>query len=80
MTEQNGQPDRAWLSVYEAADLLGISGMSLYRAIAQGTFPAVRIGKRICVPAAALDQLADAAMEAGAVVDAADWRKVLKAE
>lgn len=70
---------KSWLSVGEASAALGVSALSLYRVIAAGQFPAVRVGRRLCVPAAALDGLATAALESGAVVDAADWRQVLAA-
>jgi len=69
-----------WLTVNETAKILGVSGMTLYRAINAGAFPAVRIGQRICVPAAALEKLADIAIENSTVIDAADWRKVLMGE
>ena len=45
------------ISVEEAADLLGISRRSAYRAAASGELPAVRLGRRLRVPSAALRQL-----------------------
>ena len=62
-----------FLSVASAARALGTSPMTLYRAIQAGEFPAVRIRGRLIVPAKVLDKLADEAMAANAVVDAAEW-------
>jgi excisionase family DNA binding protein len=70
---------KQWLSVEEVSAILPVSKLTLYRVIAAGEFPAVRIGRRLCVPAAALDGLATAALESGAVINAADWRQVLAA-
>jgi excisionase family DNA binding protein len=73
-----GQPvlrarERRWLSVAELAVELGMSPMTLYRAIAAGEFPAVRIGRRLVVPARVLEDMADAALSTGTTVDTADW-------
>ena len=50
-----------------------MSQMTLYRAIAAGEFPAVRIGRRLVVPARVLDDMAEAALATGMTVDTADW-------
>ena len=42
---------RDWLSIAEMARALGIAEMTLYRVIAAGEFPAVRIGRRLFIPA-----------------------------
>lgn len=60
-------------SVTEAAGLIGLSSMSLYRAIREGTFPAVRIRGRVFVPAKAIEAMVDAAVTSGGVVDASKW-------
>jgi len=65
--------DRQWLSISELAKELGMSQMTLYRVIAAGEFPAVRIGRRLFVPARVLDQLAEAALATGHEVSAAEW-------
>jgi excisionase family DNA binding protein len=62
-----------FLSVAAAAHALGTSEMTLYRAIQAGEFPAIRIRGRLIVPARALDVLAEAAIEANGLVDAAEW-------
>ena len=60
-------------SVAQAARLFGMSPMTLYRAIAAGEFPAVRIRGRLIVPARAVDAMAEAAVAEQTVVDAAAW-------
>jgi excisionase family DNA binding protein len=60
-------------SVSKAAEVLGMSAMTLYRAINAGEFPAVRIRGRLIVPAKALDAMADLAVAERTVVDAAGW-------
>ena len=60
-------------SVAATARLLGTSEMTLYRAIAAGEFPAVRIRGRIIVPARAIEAMAEAALQSSGMVEAADW-------
>jgi excisionase family DNA binding protein len=48
--------DRQTLTVEEAATLLGIGRNSAYQAIARGELPALRIGRRLLVPRAALER------------------------
>jgi excisionase family DNA binding protein len=63
-----------WLTVAEMADRLGIAEMTLYRVIAAGEFPAVRIGqRRLFIPAKVLDRMSEAALSTGRVVSAADF-------
>jgi excisionase family DNA binding protein len=62
-----------FLSVPQVARMLGMSPMTLYRAIAAGKFPAVRIRGRLIVPMAALEEMADLAISEQTVVDAAGW-------
>jgi excisionase family DNA binding protein len=64
---------RDWLSIAEMARALGIAEMTLYRVIAAGEFPAVRIGRRLFIPARVLDQMTEAALTTGRVVSAADF-------
>lgn len=45
------------LTVTEAARCLGIGRNSAYLAIARGEIPAVKIGKRLLVPRAALEKM-----------------------
>ncbi|ANY09913.1 helix-turn-helix domain-containing protein [Pseudonocardia sp. HH130630-07] len=60
-------------SVAQAAALLGMSPMTVYRAISAGEFPAVRIRGRLIVPAKAIEAIADLAIAEQTVVDAAGW-------
>jgi excisionase family DNA binding protein len=64
---------RPFYSVAEVAELLGMSDMTIYRAIRDGEFPAVRIRGRLIVPARVLDAMADAAVDGDGIVNAADW-------
>jgi excisionase family DNA binding protein len=49
--------DRLVLTVPEAAEALGVSPRSYYAAAARGEVPAIRIGRRLVVPGAALARL-----------------------
>lgn len=60
-------------SVAEVAEMFGMSPMTVYRAIAAGEFPAVRIRGRLIVPARAVEAMADVAIAAHTVVDASGW-------
>lgn len=52
--------ERQTLTVEEAAALLGIGRNSAYQAVARGELPAVRLGRRLLIPRAALERrLAD---------------------
>lgn len=64
MTRFSGKRERAearFYSVREAAQLLGVSPMTVYRAIADGELLAVRIRKRLIIPAHAIDELVEPA-------------------
>jgi len=65
--------ERRFYTVAETAEMLGLSEMTLYRAIKDGEFPAVKIRGRLCVPAKAIDAMADAAWSAMTVVDSAEF-------
>jgi excisionase family DNA binding protein len=56
-------------SVAQVAQMFGMSTMTLYRAIAAGEFPAVRIRGRLIVPAKALERLTEEALS-GTIVGA----------
>ena len=75
---KDGTTERRWLSIAELARELGMSQMTLYRVIAAGEFPAVRIGRRLFVPARVLDQLAESALATGREVSAAEWAEAQK--
>jgi excisionase family DNA binding protein len=61
----------AFYTVREAARILRVDPSTLYRAIGEDAFPAVRIRTRYVVPAAALDRLITEAAESGGCVDPA---------
>ncbi len=53
--------------------MLNLSAMTLYRAIEAGEFPAIRVRKRIIIPARAVDNIEQAAVANNSVVDTADF-------
>ncbi len=61
----------AFYTVREAARILRVDPATLYRAIREDAFPAVRVRTRYVVPAAALHQLVTEAAESGGCVDVA---------
>jgi len=58
-------------TVKEAARILRCNANTLYRAIHDDAFPAVRVRGRFVVPAAAVDQLAELAVSTGGCIDVA---------
>ncbi len=48
---------RQTLTVEEAAKALGIGRASAYEAVRKGELPAIRLGRRLVVPRAALERL-----------------------
>ena len=64
---------RQFYTVAEAARLLRLSTMTLYRAIEAGQFPAIRIRTRIVVPARAIDEMVGQALDSRRCVEAASW-------
>lgn len=66
---ENASP--AFYTVAETARLLRVNPMTIYRAIREDAFPAIRVRSRYVVPAAAVEQLAAQAAETGGCVDVA---------
>ncbi|MFJ8813046.1 helix-turn-helix domain-containing protein [Amycolatopsis thermoflava] len=64
-----GRP--AFYTVKEAARILRVDAATLYRAIRDDAFPAVRVRSRYVVPTAALNKLIAEATETGGCVDVA---------
>lgn len=60
-------------SVTDAAKLIGTSPVTLYRAIRDGEFPAIRVRGRLIIPARVLDEMVSAAVAQQGVVDVASW-------
>lgn len=77
MTVEEGSARRTagsqFLSVAEQATQLGVSEVTLYRAIKAGEFPAVRIRGRLIIPVGAVQAMVDAALAGGTAVDASNW-------
>jgi len=61
----------AFYTVREAARILRVDPATVYRAIREDAFPAVRVRTRYVVPAAALQKLVTEAAESGGCVDVA---------
>ena len=61
----------AFYTVREAARILRVDSATVYRAIRDDAFPAVRVRSRYVVPAAALHKLVADAAESGGCVDVA---------
>ena len=59
------QPTKLVYTPRETACLLGLSRPSLYEAIRIGVIPALRVGRRLLVPKAALERLLEQSLEAG---------------
>ncbi|MGW1681394.1 helix-turn-helix domain-containing protein [Saccharopolyspora sp. NPDC002376] len=67
--ENVAQP--TFYTVREAARIMRCNPSTLYRAIREDAFPAVRVRTRYVVPASAVDKLAADASESGGCVDVA---------
>ncbi len=61
----------AFYTVPEAARILRVTPATIYRAIREDAFPAVRIRTRYVIPGSAVDRLAAEAAESGGCVDVA---------
>ena len=72
MSNPTGDVDRpTFYTVREAARIMRCNPSTLYRAIREGAFPAVRIRTRYVVPAAAVEKLATEAADTNGCVDVA---------
>ncbi len=67
------EPAKRFYAVAEAADLLGLSEPTVYRAIRAGELPAIKVRGRYVVPAKAIDQMESDALVSSGLVDAADY-------
>lgn len=59
-------------SVAETAQILGVSPITVYRAIRIGQFPAVQLMGRWIIPAKVIDEMIETAMQNGATVHTED--------
>ncbi|MEV0681177.1 helix-turn-helix domain-containing protein [Actinosynnema sp. NPDC050436] len=73
MSTTSGAAGRSPLfyTVAEAARILRVDPATVYRAIRENAFPAVRLRTRYVVPARAVEELAEQAAASGEVVDVA---------
>ncbi|QFZ20446.1 helix-turn-helix domain-containing protein [Saccharothrix syringae] len=58
-------------TVSEAARILRVAPSTLYRAIREDAFPAVRVRTRYVIPVKAIEALASGATQTGGVLDVA---------
>src|SRR5881275_1682827 len=72
MSESNASVPR-FLTVGQAAKLLGVSAMTIYRAVDEGGFPAVRTRGRISIPAKAIDAMEEVAVSEMRAVDSSEF-------
>ncbi|SEQ63060.1 DNA binding domain-containing protein, excisionase family [Lentzea xinjiangensis] len=73
MTSNSAAGERSpiFYTVTEAAQILRVDAATIYRAIREDAFPAVRVRTRYVVPARAVEELARQAAESSGVVDVA---------
>ena len=71
MSTPRGATAPTFYTVPEAAAVLRVDPKTIYRAIREDAFPAVRLRSRYVVPASAVEALAQQAAESGGVVDVA---------
>jgi len=72
MSTDNQDARPAFYTVAETARLLRVDTATIYRALRDGAFPAIRLRTRYLIPAVALDQLITQAAESGGCVDVAE--------
>ena len=63
MTVRSETPGALFLSVAQAAELLGVSDDLVYDLIERGEIPSTRLGRRKVVPRRAIDLVLERAME-----------------
>ncbi len=61
--EKSSGVERLCLTVPEAAAMLGISRNFAYELVKQGKLPAIKFGKRLLIPRAALEKMLDKNLE-----------------
>lgn len=71
MSGDAAPPERTFYTVAETARLLRVDAATIYRAIRDNAFPAIRVRSRYSVPAAAVEQMVSQATESGCCVDVA---------
>lgn len=61
MNAKKPDSERVTMTITEAARMLGLGRGGAYLAVSRGDLPAIRIGRRLLVPRAALERLLDSA-------------------
>ncbi len=69
----SGSEQTRFYSVPQAARLLGMAPVTLYRAIRAREFPAVQVRGRLIIPSKAIDAMIETAIDTGTLVDASVW-------
>lgn len=57
----------------EAAEMIGVSYNTLWRAVRDHQFPGVKIRDRIVIPIKAIERIFEDATTSGQLIDAAQW-------
>jgi excisionase family DNA binding protein len=70
-THQPATERVSFYTVAETAALLRVDAATIYRAIREDAFPALRLRSRYVIPAAAVEQLAAQAAQTGSCIDVA---------
>jgi excisionase family DNA binding protein len=71
MSDKTPAQRATFYTVAETAALLRVDAATIYRAIREDAFPAIRVRTRYVIPATALEQLATQAAETSSCVDVA---------
>lgn len=71
--EKPSRQARRFQTVAEVARLFDVSEVTIYRAIHDGEFPAIKVRGRYVIPSSAVDAMEAAALSSGGVVDTGDW-------
>ncbi|MFF4574843.1 helix-turn-helix domain-containing protein [Streptomyces sp. NPDC001410] len=74
------KPNRLAVPIAEAAERLGVSYQTLWRAIREGDFPGIKIRGRILVPIKAIELLMESVTQSGQLVDVAEWTAAWRTE
>jgi excisionase family DNA binding protein len=69
MNDSTSEHTPRFYTVREAAKILRLDPATLYRAIREDAFPAIKIRTRYIVPADAIERMAAEAAETGSTVD-----------
>lgn len=80
VTNSGEEPKKLFYTVAEAARVLRVDVATIYRAIREDAFPAVRLRTRYVVPTAAIEQMIAHVMDSGGVLDVAEMTRQRREE